>query len=82
MSTMNTVGRPTTPNKVESKPAAEVVERLAEHRILAGVPYSRLAPDAGMDDVLLVASTETTRDVDIQILAKALTKVIAAGSEA
>lgn len=60
------------------KPAAEVVERLAEHRILAGVPYSRLAPDAGMDDVLLVAATETTLDADIKILAGALAKVLAA----
>lgn len=59
------------------KPAAEVVEALAQHRVLAGVPYSRLAPKAGMDDVLLVAATETTLDADIQILAKSLTKVLA-----
>ncbi|RZJ05822.1 MAG: aminomethyl-transferring glycine dehydrogenase subunit GcvPA [Brevundimonas sp.] len=62
--------------------AAEVVDQLASHHLLAGVPYSRLAPDAGMDDVLLVAATETTQDIDIQILAKALTKFIAVGSEA
>jgi glycine dehydrogenase subunit 1 len=59
------------------KPAAEVVEQLAQHRILAGVPYSRLAPDAGMDDVLLVAATEMTMDSDIKILASALAKVCA-----
>jgi glycine dehydrogenase subunit 1 len=59
------------------RPAAEVVERLAEHRVLAGVPFSRLNPAAGMDDVLLVAATETTLDADIQILAKALGKVLA-----
>jgi len=59
------------------KPAAEVVEQLAQHRILAGVPYSRLAPDAGMDDVLLVAATEMTMDGDIKILASALAKVCA-----
>ncbi|MBO9502794.1 aminomethyl-transferring glycine dehydrogenase subunit GcvPA [Brevundimonas sp. A19_0] len=59
------------------KPAVEVVEQLANHHILAGVPYSRLAPDAGMDDVLLVAATETTLDADIQILAKTLAKVLA-----
>ncbi|WP_312597826.1 aminomethyl-transferring glycine dehydrogenase subunit GcvPA [Brevundimonas sp.] len=57
--------------------AAEVVDALAAHHILAGVPYSRLAPDAGMDDVLLVAATETTLDADIQILAKSLSKVLA-----
>ncbi|HWW12683.1 MAG TPA: aminomethyl-transferring glycine dehydrogenase subunit GcvPA [Brevundimonas sp.] len=60
------------------KPAAEVVEQLAQHHILAGVPYSRLAPEAGMDDVLLVAATETTLDADIQILAKSLSKVLGA----
>ena len=59
------------------RPAAEVVDQLAQHRILAGVPYSRLAPGAGMDDVLLVASTETTLDADITILASALAKVCA-----
>ena len=59
------------------KPAAEVVEQLANHHILAGVPYSRLAPNAGMDDVLLIAATETTLDADIQILAKTLAKVLA-----
>jgi len=58
--------------------AADVVQTLADHHVLAGVPYSRLAPDAGMDDVLLVAATETTLDVDIQILAKSLSKVLAA----
>jgi glycine dehydrogenase subunit 1 len=59
------------------KPAAEVVDALAQHRILAGVPYSRLAPGAGMDDVLLVAATETTLDADITILVKFLTKMLA-----
>jgi glycine dehydrogenase subunit 1 len=58
------------------RPAADVVELLAEHRVLAGVPFSRLNPGAGMDDVLLVAATETTLDADIQILAKALGKVL------
>ena len=59
------------------KPAAGVVEALAGHRILAGVPYSRLAPDAGMDDVLLVAATEVTTDADIKILASALASACA-----
>ncbi|WP_312083372.1 aminomethyl-transferring glycine dehydrogenase subunit GcvPA [Brevundimonas sp.] len=60
------------------KNATEVVDALAAHHVLAGVPYSRLAPHAGMDDVLLVAATETTLDADIQILAKSLSKVLAA----
>ncbi|WP_369061359.1 aminomethyl-transferring glycine dehydrogenase subunit GcvPA [Caulobacter sp. 73W] len=57
--------------------AAEVVETLAGNGVIAGVPYSRLAPTAGMDDVLLLAATELTSDADIALLQKALTKVIA-----
>ena len=60
------------------KNATEVVEQLAAQGILAGVPYSRLAPEAGLDNVLLVAATETTLDADIKILAGALAKVLAA----
>jgi len=52
--------------------AAETVERLAGEGIIAGVPFSRLAPGAGMDDVLLVAVTETTTESDIQALVKGL----------
>ena len=59
------------------KNAAEVVQTMADNGILCGVPYSRLAPDAGLDDVLLVAATETTLDADIKILAGALAKVLA-----
>ena len=55
------------------RPADAVVETLAGEGILAGVPFSRLAPDAGMDDVLLLAATELTTDADIGALAKALT---------
>lgn len=56
--------------------AAELVETLASHGVLAGVPFSRLDAGAGMDDVLLVAATETTLDVDITFLTKLLTKVV------
>ena len=38
-------------------PAAAVVDRLASAGILAGVPYARLDPAAGLDDVLLLAAT-------------------------
>jgi glycine dehydrogenase subunit 1 len=54
------------------KAAADVVERLARRDILAGVPFSRLDPDAGLDDVLLVCATETTTDEDIAAFAAAL----------
>ena len=40
--------------------------------VVAGVPFSRLDPAAGMDDVLLVAATETTTTQDIQTFAQAL----------
>ncbi len=56
--------------------AASLVQTLSDDGILAGVPISRLDPKAGMDDVLLLAATETTRDVDIDILARAMTKVL------
>ena len=57
--------------------AADLVETLAGNGILAGVPLSRLAPEAGMDDVLLLAATEATLDTDIQILSRAISKVLA-----
>ena len=52
--------------------AAAAVERLAAEGILAGVPVSRLYPGAGLDDLLLVAVTETTDEDDLAILAEAL----------
>jgi glycine dehydrogenase subunit 1 len=45
-------------------PAAEVAERLAAKGVLAGVPVSRLLSGAGLDDLLLVASTEVNTDAD------------------
>ena len=52
--------------------AAATVERLAGDGILAGVPVSRLHPGAGLDDLLLVAVTETTDEDDLAALAEAL----------
>jgi glycine dehydrogenase subunit 1 len=60
------------------KPASAVVEALAGRGVLAGVPFSRLDPDAGLDDVLLVCATETTTADDIDALAEGLTAEIAA----
>jgi len=59
------------------KPAAEVVEALAGLGVLAGVPVSRLLPGAGLDDLLLVAATETTSDEDVAALGTALAEVLA-----
>jgi glycine dehydrogenase subunit 1 len=59
-----------------AKPAAEVVERLAERGVLAGVPVSRLLPGAGLDSLLLVASTEVNTDDDRAALCAALNEVL------
>ena len=60
-----------------SKPAAEVVEALAARGVLAGVPYSRLNPHGGLDDVLLVCATETVTDGDIETFKTELAEVLA-----
>ncbi|MCW2236506.1 aminomethyl-transferring glycine dehydrogenase subunit GcvPA [Azospirillum canadense] len=57
------------------KPAAEVVERLAERRILAGVPASRLFAGE-LEDLLIVAATETNTESDMDAFAKALAEVL------
>jgi glycine dehydrogenase subunit 1 len=54
--------------------AAALVEALAGEGILAGVPVSRLDPSAGLDDVLLLAATETTTAADIDSLVTALSR--------
>ncbi len=59
------------------RPAADVVEALLTRHVVAGVPFSRLAPAAGLDDVLLVCATETTTDGDIAAFASALTAELA-----
>ena len=56
--------------------AAKLVEACLAQGVVAGVPYSRLDPHAGMDDVLLLAATETTTTEDIAALAAALSKGI------
>ncbi|MBP2310870.1 aminomethyl-transferring glycine dehydrogenase subunit GcvPA [Azospirillum soli] len=57
------------------RPAAEVVEALAERRILGGVPASRLYPGE-LDDLLLVAATETNTEADMDAFATALSEVL------
>ena len=60
-----------------AKPAVQVVEALAAKGVLGGVPFSRLDPDGGLDDVLLVAATETVTEGDIAAFKTALTEVMA-----
>jgi len=56
--------------------AAGLVEACVADGVIAGVPYSRLDPHAGLDDVLLLAATETTTSEDISALAAALIRRI------
>ena len=51
-------------------------EALAADGIIAGVPFSRLDPHAGLDDVLLLCATETTTTEDIAALSAALARRI------
>ena len=60
-----------------SKPAAGVVEALAEKGVLGGVPVSRLLPEAGLDDLLIVANTEVNTDEDRAAFVAALAEVLA-----
>jgi glycine dehydrogenase subunit 1 len=54
------------------RPAAELVELLAAQGIIAGCPVSRLAPGAGLDDLVIVASTEVNTEEDRAAYAEAL----------
>ncbi|MFO0405914.1 MAG: aminomethyl-transferring glycine dehydrogenase subunit GcvPA, partial [Labrys sp. (in: a-proteobacteria)] len=56
--------------------AATVIEALASRGILGGVPVSRLLPGAGLDDLILVASTEVNTDEDRAAYAAALAAVL------
>lgn len=59
-----------------SKPAAGVVDALAKKDILAGVPASRLYPGASLDDLLIVAATETNTEADMAAFEAALKEVL------
>ena len=59
------------------RPAAEVVEALAERGILGGVPVSRFYPDKPeLTNLLLVTATETNSDDDMARLTAALGEVL------
>ncbi|HKF62811.1 MAG TPA: aminomethyl-transferring glycine dehydrogenase subunit GcvPA [Dongiaceae bacterium] len=58
-------------------PAAEVVEKLAAHRILGGVPVSRLHPkNPELANLLLLSATECTTKDDMDALVDGLKKVL------
>ena len=57
--------------------ATAITDTLSKDGILAGVPATRLWPGAdGLDDVLILAATETTRDEDIAALSAGLKGVL------
>jgi glycine dehydrogenase subunit 1 len=56
--------------------AAAIVETMAAKGVLAGVPVSRLLPGAGLDDLLLVASTEANADEDRAAFVSALKETL------
>ena len=56
--------------------AADVIERLAAQGVLGGVPASRLSPGQGLDDLIIVASSELNTDEDRAALASALQGVL------
>ena len=52
--------------------AAELIEALARRGVIGGLPVSRLLPGAGLDDCIIVASTEINSDADRAAYAQAL----------
>jgi glycine dehydrogenase subunit 1 len=56
------------------RPAAQVIELLAQHKVLGGVPVSRFHRDH--DDLIVVAVTETNTDQDIATFGAVLTEVL------
>lgn len=60
-----------------NKDAAEVVEALVEHDVIAGLPVSRLYPEnEELKNDLLIAVTETTSEDDMDILVAELKEVL------
>ena len=59
------------------KPAASLVDKLAEKGVIAGVPVSRLLPqEPQVKDLLIVAATECVTDEDCNAFVKALSEVV------
>ncbi|MES1199955.1 MAG: aminomethyl-transferring glycine dehydrogenase subunit GcvPA [Pseudomonadota bacterium] len=58
------------------KPAQSVVDALVGKGVIGGVAMSRLAPHAGMDDVLITCATEMNTDEDIAAYVTALKAVL------
>ncbi|HZZ60489.1 MAG TPA: aminomethyl-transferring glycine dehydrogenase subunit GcvPA [Roseiarcus sp.] len=58
------------------RPAAELIEALAQRGVIGGLPVSRVLPGAGLDDLTVVASTEVNTDEDRAAYAGALVECL------
>jgi glycine dehydrogenase subunit 1 len=58
------------------RPAAALIEALAGRGVIGGLPVSRLLPGAGLDDCIIVASTETNTEDDRAAYAQALAECL------
>ena len=58
------------------RPAAAIVDALADEGVLAGVPVSRLDPHPDFADLLLVAATELNTEADMAALVIALREAL------
>jgi glycine dehydrogenase subunit 1 len=56
--------------------AEEVIEKLARKGVIGGLPVSRLLPEAGLDDLIIVANTETNSDEERAIYAALLAECL------
>jgi glycine dehydrogenase subunit 1 len=58
------------------RPSVDLIEALARRGVIGGLPVSRLLPDAGLDEFVIVASTEVNTDDDRAAYAKALSECL------
>jgi len=56
--------------------AVALIEDLARRGVIGGLPVSRLAPDAGLDDLIVVATTELSSPADRAAFAGALAECL------
>src|SRR4051812_8874237 len=60
--------------------AGDVLARMAERGVLGGVRASRLLPNAGLDDLIIVANTEVNTDDDRAAFVEALRSSLQGGA--
>jgi glycine dehydrogenase subunit 1 len=58
------------------RPSADLIEALALRGVIGGLPVSRLLPNAGLNDCVIVASTEVNTDDDRAAYANALSECL------